>query len=243
MQNYNVDHPFKSLIIRERAKLTIIKRYNVNNAKRIHIPTITLNLLNNTQYLIEQHHNKQLTLTQIAENLKVYTSTVINYFNKNGIEIKRFQRSAGQRQVEEFIQSVGYKIISNTQNILPGKHEIDIFVPEKNKAIEYNGLFWHKNKGRNYHLWKTNKSSQKLIPLYHVWEDMWLKHQFQTKDNIIKFLLNIPQIELTEQIEIDLATDNPQIYLDLGYKIQDQLPPQLYSEDVWDCGSMKLYKS
>ena len=54
--------------------------------------------------------------------------------------------------------------------------EMDIFLPNVNLAIEFNGLYWHSElyKDNNFHLKKTNLFSENGIRTIHVWEDDWL---------------------------------------------------------------------
>lgn len=63
-------------------------------------------------------------------------------------------------------------IISNSRSILRSK-ELDIFVPSKNIAIEFNGLYWHneKHKNKEYHYDKWKECKNKNIQLIQIWED------------------------------------------------------------------------
>ena len=71
-------------------------------------------------------------------------------------------------------ETFNYDIIENDKSILNGK-ELDIFVPEKNVAIEFNGSYWHSNAcvDKNYHLWKTEQCRDKNIRLIHIFEYEW----------------------------------------------------------------------
>lgn len=54
--------------------------------------------------------------------------------------------------------------------------EIDIFVRSKNIGIEFNGLYWHSEKGGkgpSYHLSKTEECAKQGIKLIHIFEDEW----------------------------------------------------------------------
>ena len=56
--------------------------------------------------------------------------------------------SKGEMEVQGYLKSLGIPIVKNdrTQIINPktGKNlELDIWIPSMNKAIEYNGLYWH----------------------------------------------------------------------------------------------------
>jgi hypothetical protein len=64
--------------------------------------------------------------------------------------------------------------------------ELDVYIPSKKVAIEFNGLYWHseKYKDKKYHLDKSLKCSEQGIDLIHVWEDDWMNRR-----NIIKSII------------------------------------------------------
>jgi hypothetical protein len=60
-----------------------------------------------------------------------------------------------EKELVDFIKSIyNGEIITNNRKILKGK-ELDIVLPELNLAIEFNGIYWHSLKDKNYHLNKT----------------------------------------------------------------------------------------
>ena len=65
--------------------------------------------------------------------------------------------------------------ITNNRNVLDN-NELDIYIPDRKIAIEYDGLYWHNelHKDKNYHLNKTNLCNEKGIRLIHIFEDEWL---------------------------------------------------------------------
>jgi len=78
------------------------------------------------------------------------------------------------------------KIITSDTKVLNGK-ELDIYLPDINLAIEFDGLYWHNeiNKpDRNYHLKKTEMCIKKGIELIHIFEDEYIY-----KYDIIKSIL------------------------------------------------------
>jgi len=103
-------------------------------------------------------------------------------------------KSTGENELFDFIKSIysksiltGYtKLIKNpdTNRDL----ELDIFLPEKKLAIEFDGLYWHSecilNNPVNYHLNKTNSCREKGVNLIHIFEDEW-----NDKKEIIKKML------------------------------------------------------
>ena len=79
-----------------------------------------------------------------------------------------------ENSLKEYIESLGLKILSNNRTILSGK-ELDIFIPDRNIAFEFNGLYWHSELriDKDYHLNKTNQCKEKGINLIHIFEDEW----------------------------------------------------------------------
>ena len=100
--------------------------------------------------------------------------------------------SLKEKEVLEFIKSIySGEIIENDRKILNGK-ELDIYIPSKNLAIEFDGLFYHNevSKGKNYHLNKTEECEKQNIQLIHIFEDEWINKQEIVKDRL-KSLLGV----------------------------------------------------
>lgn len=84
-----------------------------------------------------------------------------------------------QSAIEEFISSLGFECYETRKVIAP--YELDVYIPEKNLAIEYDGIYWHssgskendKEKSR-YHLMKTEMCEEKGIQLLHIFENEWI---------------------------------------------------------------------
>ena len=88
-------------------------------------------------------------------------------------------KAKGEECVKDYIENIiGFKINKNSRKIIP-PYELDIFVPEKNLAIEYDGILWHSEKyikDTNYHLNKTESCEKMGIRLIHIFEDEWNEH-------------------------------------------------------------------
>lgn len=83
-----------------------------------------------------------------------------------------------------FVSSL-VEVETKNRTVLGGK-ELDAFIPSKNLAIEFNGLYWHSDiyKDKNYHLNKTILCDKKGVNLLHVFEDEWLE-----KSDIVKSII------------------------------------------------------
>lgn len=83
--------------------------------------------------------------------------------------------SKAEKEIKAFLVSLGLNVESSNRKILNGK-EIDLWIPEKNMGIEFNGLYWHtetSGKNRTYHYNKWLECKNQGIQLIQIWEDDW----------------------------------------------------------------------
>ena len=100
--------------------------------------------------------------------------------------------SITEKDLLKFVQSIYFgEIIENNRTILNGK-ELDIYIPEKKLAIEFNGNYWHStiNKNKHYHQGKSLACREQRIRLIHIFEYEWINKQEICK-SIIKSALGI----------------------------------------------------
>lgn len=87
--------------------------------------------------------------------------------------------SVGHQEVANFVSSIlnGREVRINDRQALGNGMELDIFVPSAAFGIEYNGIFFHSerggNKGRMYHKYMTDCATAAGIDLLHIFEDDW----------------------------------------------------------------------
>jgi hypothetical protein len=83
--------------------------------------------------------------------------------------------SRSQVELSDWLKTiVSDDIETNARNVI-SPLELDIYVPSRKLAIEYNGLYWHSElqKSEIYHQNKSNKCNDLGITLMHVFEDEW----------------------------------------------------------------------
>ena len=91
-----------------------------------------------------------------------------------------------ERSLKEFIESLiagKHELEVNSRKVI-APLELDLYVPSKKLAIEFDGLYWHSDAeqlDKNYHLKKTLLCEEKGIQLVHVFENEWL-----AKKDIVK---------------------------------------------------------
>jgi hypothetical protein len=98
--------------------------------------------------------------------------------------------SKAEQEISSFIASLGFIVENNNKSILKNL-ELDIVIPEKKIAIEYNGLYWHSEqagKATNYHLNKTISANSAGYRLIHIFEDEWSNKKDIVKNRLTHIL-------------------------------------------------------
>lgn len=192
LKNFGVEHPQQSINVYKKSKKTKFKKYgNENYSNHNKMITTKINKIikkyNAVDYdgkflffKCEKEHLYKITFGLYFNRIKVKTDlcTICNPYKSN--------ESPNEIKLFDFIKEVcDDDIILKDRTILSGK-ELDIYIPSKKIAIEYNGLYWHNElyKPDNYHLDKTEKCEDKDIKLIHIYEDDW-----KYKNEIIKSIL------------------------------------------------------
>lgn len=96
-------------------------------------------------------------------------------------------KSHYEDELYKYITSLGYTCIQHERTILKGK-ELDLFLPDKNIAVEFNGNFWHneKSKGKYYHYNKFIECLEKGIHLFNIYEYDYNSNKYILLLNLIK---------------------------------------------------------
>lgn len=89
--------------------------------------------------------------------------------------------SNGEDELMEHIRNVlpGETVVKRDRTVLKSK-ELDIYIPGRKIAFEFNGIRWHSEKfgkDRHYHIDKMNECRDAGVTLYHIFEDEYLFHR------------------------------------------------------------------
>lgn len=123
-------------------------------------------------------------IDDIAELCNISAVTIKKYSNKYGL-INKFNKRFGSRAERDIYDIIISYITSNKVIIHDRKviapQELDIYIPDKQLAIEFNGDYWHSSErlSNNYHQQKTIECAKKDIQLISIFEHEW-------KDNILR---------------------------------------------------------
>lgn len=198
LEKYGVENPQQCRTIKEKTIITLMSNIEAINATR------KITLLN--RYGIENIN--QIGKREWFEFKKKSEEELKAYFEKKSLEeITRefgvsdypvrqlhnelFGKTSQMRMETSLINYIkkilpDTEIIKNTRKLIPPL-EIDLYVPDKKIAIEFNGVYWHTEcvgKDNKYHLNKTNLCESKGVRLLHITDKEWLYQQ-----NIIKSIL------------------------------------------------------
>ena len=166
--------------IQMKIKESNIKKYGVSNhtqknmthLENLNEDFVRKNFIKNGYFLNREFMEYYSCTFQCATNYKAkfgITEPVKQIWNKEN-EIYKF--------IKENYEGIIHK---NKRGIIPN-FELDIYLPELNFAIEYDGLFFHSqgksnflpNIDKNYHLQKTELCEEKDIHLFHIFSNEWL---------------------------------------------------------------------
>lgn len=143
-------------------------------------------------FLIDDRHLKKHNMSK-KEYIEKYGENVISDSCKNKLHIcinrmnnnPNWQRftSTYEASLHDLLSSLNIVYEKHKRDIIP-PNEIDIYIPSKNIAIEFNGnkyhTEWFGGKSRLYHLEKTNLCKEQNIGLIHIFED-----EFQNSKEIV----------------------------------------------------------
>lgn len=186
--------------INAKRNQTMIERYGVPyNSQRedIHhiwkkpkIDSDTFEKLSSYDWLNTEYNLNKRTAVDIAQELNVYYSTVIDYCIKHGFTIRqRTNYSLVELSVMQFLDEHGITYEHGNWTAI-GK-ELDIYIPTKNLAIEINGLYWHsyhpdsnRTEPKLRHIEKTQLAAMHGIELIHITDFEWTE-----KNKIVEAML------------------------------------------------------
>lgn len=115
--------------------------------------------------------------------------------NINSIELCKNCKptSKPEKELSDFVSALILDEIKTNDRQTIKPLELDIYIPEKQLAIEFDGLYWHSDRtdsDKNYHLRKTEFCEEQDIHLIHIFDNEWLYKQDIVKSRI-KNLLGI----------------------------------------------------
>ena len=184
LQKYGTDSPLQSTLIKEKIKAKQIER-NVDN-----LQTVIGDVEKQGFKLLEWDTTSYSNLAKLQCPDNHIFDRNITGWNRWIITCPQCakNRSRGEVDVEKFIESLGVKTQSEGKRKLLGNgSELDIYCPDFNFAVEYNGVYFHSSNdiddknNKIRHIKKQDLAEENSIKLIQVWDLEW-----ELKQEIVK---------------------------------------------------------
>lgn len=181
---------------REYLRDTMLERYNETSVSRINNPRSTEELrlvesASSVTNVIDEFDEKP-TIYELSRRLNLSYSATIKvihlYELENRVKIYEDGWSRYEYEIAQYIKEMypELDIVTHARNVIKG--ELDIYIPIKKLAIEFNGNYWHSSifKDKMYHQNKRIQCAKQGIRLIGIWEYEWNN---LTKQTILRWLI------------------------------------------------------
>ena len=239
LEVYGVESVFQSEIVRNNYKKKLIEKYGEDNPQKVKSikekTQITRKLIYYNRLLNSELFNSSFEILFSFEDYinnpkkkckfkcKGCGNIIQTSFNLNNLPRCKvcnpigITKSKPEKEIVDDIANIyDGEIFRNVNTILDRKKELDIYIKDLNLAIEFNGIYWHREQlgkiDRHTHLNKTIECNSKGIKLIHIFEDEW----YNSKDkisNIIKFEILKESVDVEYEI-CNLNKDQTDLFLD-----------------------------
>ena len=180
----------------ETLRQTMLERYGDPSTSHIGNPRTPeqLQMIDDADSLksaIQSNFDHKPTIYELESLLGckyTYIIKLIHKFNLEDCMTIYNNYSHYEDEICSYIESLGITdIIRGDRKVLSGQ-ELDILIPSKQFAVEFNGVYWHSSiyKDKYYHQNKSILGFQKRIHILHIFEHEWLDPR---KQKILKGIL------------------------------------------------------
>lgn len=197
LERYGAERPLQAKECVEKMQRTMAERYG--SASAFSSPELALKAKKNSRAVNWQRNRNSLLKRKSIELLtskeEYLNADIFRYrclicgteFESEGTNyhqvtcpkcLEILGTSRKEKEITEFVRNLGFDVLENNRTILDGR-ELDLVVPSRNVAFEYNGCWWHRAErmGRTYHLEKTLGCESKGMRLVHIFSSDWMGKQ------------------------------------------------------------------
>jgi len=217
LNNFGVEYPQQSKDIFENSKNVKFEKYGDENYANCDKMLRTKRKKLIKKYNAIDYDGEFLTFK--CEKDHIYKITFGLYFNRIKVKTNlcticnpyKSNESPNEVKLYEFIKNICSDEIKLKDRIVLSGKELDIYIPSKKIAIEYNGLYWHNElyKSDKYHFNKTELCEKNNITLIHIYEDEWKYKEDIVKNKLINIFLengnniNSKKCDIREVVDVD----------------------------------------
>lgn len=219
LNRYGVEHHNQIKHNVDAIQQTKLHKYGRINHSQSHIDPATIELLDDPMTIRSLHHDEQLTLSAIADKFNVSLTAIRERCYSFGIEIRRYFSSMAERELVEYINTLIPDEVLTRCRSVPGVSELDVYIPSKNIAFEYNGLYWHceDRKPRTHLIRKTQLCKKQGIKLIHIFENEWKSKRHIVQSRIAAILGCCKKIPARKCTVSDITPREAKDFLDSNH--------------------------
>lgn len=256
VKKFGVENPVYSKEWQEKIRQKFFEEHGCVTAMQANWPEGTYKILSSkNNFLNFIRSQKDKTRIGLASTLGCSFSVICNYIKKYDLfsEVDTIA-SHPELEISMFLDELGVEHYKTKSIIFP--YEIDFYCPEYKIGIEFNGSFWHsvEQKGKDYHLMKTNLAKEKGIFIYHIFESDWRNENKRAQilsflkilfsPDGVKNIVSLIKESGLEEIVSDRAYEDDEWFISAGYKLVSYIPPRRHTVyntkntyyTIYDCG-------
>ena len=175
LKKYGTLFPQQSKEVKQKMRDSTMEKYGVTNWRKTLSTPLSLRVLSSKENLEEFILSQENRISvNLSKTLGCGHSTFLKAVRKYSLDnLVDYWHSEPEHELREFIVSLGIKQELSRTIIFP--YEIDIYCPEYQIGIEFDGNYYHSElkKSQKYHQIKSNLAKDKDIFLFHVFEYDW----------------------------------------------------------------------
>lgn len=241
-ERYGVPKPLMAKIFKDKSSATCFANYGVKWPMQL-------------EAIREKSKETCLKKYGVSNPNKLATQRIKAYQTKRAHGL--LSKSNQEQELYETILKDYPDAIQSDWHILNGS-ELDIVIPSKKIAIEFNGIYWHNiryKKEQDCHLSKTLQCDKLGYKLIYIWEDEWHNNKEKTYSELKQIIDNTYDISLYKlnetqyRLPIDkFGLNPPQNYKLITYEIPEkvikigQYRKSEREQICWNCGYQIIEK-
>lgn len=185
----------------ERAQATMLERYGDLCTLKLDNPRENwqIETVNNKDKFIEflkkfkEENDRKPTILDISNVLSINKASAqrtIQKFEASDYVKSMTNESYMEREVCSYVEDeLCITVQKHCRDILSNNYEVDMYIPDKKIALEFNGDYWHSDlfKSKDYHQGKTLECMSNGIRLIHIFEYEWVNNN----DKIKRYLKSV----------------------------------------------------
>jgi possible homing endonuclease len=194
-------------ISKELKNKAMLERYGDIASKRINNPRNIIDiysLMDKDEFLkryntLQNKLGRVPTSLDVSSEFDVTTPIALRYAHTYGVNINTDTgaHSKAEDDICNILASNRLRFNRHVRNIIHPQ-ELDIYIPDKKIAIEFNGSYWHSTLyvDKYYHQNKTLECAKKHIRLIHIFEHEWYSDNHSKIINMLNTINNTNRIKI-----------------------------------------------